>query len=353
MGSKKSLGHRRFSHVLLIVFVFSLFCASPGYGKDFNLKLQSFQAGWQYSRSTKPFVSVVERLSRGSVKIKAFPVGALVPVMETLEAVRSGVLDIAFVPEGYFAGQVPVSLISSALPYAFDSMDEAEFFMYNRGFIDILQQEYAKQGLHWIPMEVYPSTIMTKKPINKIEDLKGVKIRAYGTMAEWLRECGASTVFIPYGEMYTALATGVAEGACMGDAGPMYEMKLHEILKYYLTPEPSMGCWWSMIVNKKLWESFSSEQKDAVEAAALINGRSVFKHTRVMTQRALKEMKEKFGIKVTVLPPAEREKAKALAMKTWQKIASKDKASAKVIEMIEQFQKEKEVYVEAKLPWVF
>ena len=353
MRFKKSMLYRRCCHVFLIMLVFSLFWALPGNAKDFNLRLQSFQVGWQFSRSTKPFISLVERLTKGSIKIKAFPVGSVVPLMETLEAVRSGVLDMAFVPEGYFAGQVPVSLISSALPYAFDSTDEAEFFMYNRGFLDILREEYAKQDIHWIPMEVYPSTIMTKKPINKIEDLKGMKIRAFGTMAEWLRECGATTVFIPVGEMYTALATGVAEGAYSGDAGVMYEHKLHEVLDYYLTPEPSAGCWWSMFVNQKLWESFSSEQKDAVEAAALINGRITYRHTRVMTQRALQEMQDKFGVKVTVLPKAERDKAKAFALKTWQKIASKDEASAKVIEMILQFQKEKEVFVEAKLPWVF
>ncbi len=324
---------------------------APASAKEFTLRLQCFTAGWEMNRLVKTYIPLVEKLTNGTVKIKAFPVNSLVPMKETLNALRSGVIDMAMIPEGYFAGLVPVSQIAAGLPYTFRSLDEAAFFMWNRGFVDILRKDYAKQNVYVIPVETFGVGLMTKKPIKRIEDLRGKKIRSFGSMAEWLRECGASTVFIPGGELYTALATGVAEGAHWGDAATMYEMKFQEVLKNYMLPEPILGGWWSIGINMDLWNKFTSEQRNAIEAATMAAGRIIYRHTRVIYSRAIKDMAKNWSVQVTTLSKEEQEKAKEYAKKSWERIAKKNPRNAEAIEMIKDFLQEEEVLAKVPLPW--
>jgi TRAP-type C4-dicarboxylate transport system substrate-binding protein len=162
---------------------------------------------------------------------------------------------------------------------------------------------------------------------------------------------GGSATYIPAGEVYTALATGVADGATWGDAGPMYEMKFPEVLKNYMLPDPTMGAWNSLHISMNAWNGFSPEQKRAVEAAAIISGRILQQQTRAMYGRALESMVADYRVSVNNLSEEEQAKGKEVALKSWEKIAKKNPVNAEVIEKIKVFLKEKDVLLETKLPW--
>ena len=335
--------------MLILPLVFSV----PVFAKEYNLKMQAFLAGWDYDKFVKPLEAMIEKMSNGKIKVKSFPVGTLVPMKEMLNALRTGVLDMALIPEGYYAGVVPVSEIAAGLPYGFRNLDESSFFMWRRGFADILRKQYAKQGVYVIPIETFGVGLMTKKPVTKVEDLKGMKIRTFGVMAEWLKDCGASTVFIPGGELYTALATGVVGGATWGDAGPSYLMRFHEVLNNYLLPEPIKGGWVSLGINIKLWEKFTPHEKRAIQAAVFASGRIIMSQTRMMYQRAIVSMAKEHNVQMTTWPKAEQDKARKTAMKVWDRIAKKHPTNAKVIKMIEDFLAEKDVRVAGQDPWTW
>lgn len=351
--ARKGLWRVKAGCLVLSMMIWVAISAVPAVAQVFNLKMQCFTAGEEMERMMQPFIPLVEKLTKGAVKIKAFPVGALVPLKEVLNALRSGVIDMALVPEGYFAGVIPVCEVAGGLPYGFKTYADAAFFMWNRGFVEILQREYAKQNVHMIPLEVYGAGLMTKAPVKRIEDMKGKKMRAFGPLAEWLRECGASTVFIPGGEVYTALATGVVDGSTWGDAGPMYEFKLYEVLKNYMLPDPIIGAWLSIVINQDVWKKFSPEQRDQITAAILAAGNITTNHTRVIYERALQDMARNQGVKVTVLTEEEQEKARELGVKSWDRIGKKDPLNAKVIEMIKAFLKEKEVVPKSSKPYLW
>jgi TRAP-type C4-dicarboxylate transport system substrate-binding protein len=341
--------------LMVLVGVFCLLVAMAGFpapaqAKAFNLKLQTFQVGWEHERTVGILCPLIESMSNGTVKITPFPAGSLVPVPEVEEALRTGLLDMAIVPEGY-PGTPKVAEIAGGLPYSFRNLHEAWVFMWHRGFVDILRKEYAKQNVYVIPYENYDVGLMTNKPINQIADLKGMKIRTHSSMADWVMAAGGSATYIPAGEVYTALATGVADGATWGDAGPMYEMKYPEILKNYMLPDPTMGAWNSMHISMNAWKGFTSEQKRAVEVAIIAGGRVLQQQTRAMYWRALESMAVDYGVSVNELSEEEQAKGKEVALKSWQRIAKKDPLNAEVIDMIKVFLKEKEVYLETKLPW--
>jgi TRAP-type C4-dicarboxylate transport system substrate-binding protein len=316
------------------------FCQAAQEPKKLQLKLQTHLIPVDSERVITRFVEAVSALSGGQMEIKWFPVGAIVPMKEVLNTVSSGGLDMALVGEGYWHKLVPASELAG-IPFAFRDIAEARDFMLNRGFGDLLKQGYAKYNIYHIPYETYPVGLMTNRPINKAEDIKGMKLRAYGVMAEWLTELGASTTYIPGGELYTALATGVVDGCHWGDAGPMYVMKLHEVLKNYMKPEPIVGAWNNLLVNMDVWKKLTPVQKSIMENAAMAQGLCWSTNTtRILAKTSLRKMVADWNVKVNVLPEEEVEKMTQAAMVVWDKLADKDPVNAKIIGMLKDYLRE-------------
>ena len=307
-----------------------------------KLRLQSHLPPDQMHRGFDNFVENVKVMSGGEIEISIFPVNALVPMKEIMSSVTNRVVEAAGVPEGFWYKAVPVSIIAQGLPFAFKDSKEAQYFMFQKGFVDLLRKGYEKHNIYVIPMESYNTGLMTKKPITKAEDLNGLKLRAFGTMQKWLGNMGASTVSISAAELYTSLATGVVEGAHFGDAGPMYEMKFHEILKNYMMPEPIIGSWNSMWFNMDVWKSLTKEQQAIIEAAANSNCNFLnFNNTSYISKKSLKDMVENWDVSINTLPEEEVEKMRAAAMKAWDEIAqNKDPMCKQAIDLLYAYLKE-------------
>lgn len=323
-----------------------------GQTKKLELKLQSHLIQPEIERTVAYFKHMVEKLTQGQITITPYPVGAIVPAREMLTALRRGVLDMVHCMEGYWAGEVPGSEAANGLPFAFQTYEEAWFFMWKGGLVDVMREEYAKHNVYYVPWEAFQTELMTKKPINKIDDLKGMKLRSSGAIAEWLKKCGASTVFIAGGELYTALATGVVDGAHWGHAGPMYEMKFHEVLKYFMKPPMQWGSWNNLYVNMDLWKRLTPDQRIAVETAAQSSAYFSTFHTQMLSHRSLESMQRDHGVKVTVLSQEEVAKGRKLAMESWDIIAKKNPRNAQIVDMVKTFIAEKEIPSKIKkFPW--
>ncbi|MFH1034650.1 MAG: TRAP transporter substrate-binding protein DctP [Pseudomonadota bacterium] len=295
--------------------------AGPANAK-ITLRMQSHLPPEQAKRTIGKVIEQINKMTNGEITIALHPADSLVPTKQLLEAVGNGTLDMATVSEGYHHKLIPVSELGQGLPFAFKDNSEAFFFMYQRGYLQLLRKGYEKFNVHVIPWEPFNVGLMTKEPIRGVDDLKGMKLRAYGTMQKWLSKLGAATTYVPGGELYTALSTGVVDGAHWGDAFPMFELKLHEVLKNYMEPEPIMGSWNTMWVNGDVWKKLTPTQQAIIEAAALAGGDAEsFNDTRVRTKFALQEMQSKWGVAVNQVPPAELAKMQKAAHEVWADMA--------------------------------
>jgi TRAP-type C4-dicarboxylate transport system substrate-binding protein len=307
----------------------------------FKLRLQTHLVPEDTKRGFTKFAELMSAMSGGQIEITLFPVGAIVPMKDLLEAVGKGTIDIGVYAEGYWFKTLPITEVGQGLPFVFRDLEESKGFMYRKGFMNLLRDAYAKHNVYFFPYETYPIGLMTKKPIRKIDDLKGMKLRAYGTMADFLAKMKVATTFIPGGELYTALATGVVQGAHWGDAGPMYIMKFHEVLKNYMKPEPIVGAWNNMIINADLWKKFTPEQKAMIESAVLGGGMFwALNDTRILARKSLNEMVNKWQVKVVELPEPEIDKMRKLSLEMQNEIANKDAVCAKGIGMLRDYMKE-------------
>jgi TRAP-type C4-dicarboxylate transport system substrate-binding protein len=110
-----------------------------------------------------------------------------------------------------------------------------------------------------------PGLLHTKTPVRKLEDLKGMKIRATGTTAKIVSALGATPVAMPMGDSYDAISRGVAEGiVCPTES--LQGWKLGEVIRY---STQDYGAAYSVtffvVMNKARWNSLPADVQKAIE----------------------------------------------------------------------------------------
>ena len=152
----------------------------------------------------------MEKRTNGKVKITYFAGGTLTPAAQTYDNVVKGIADIGESVLGYTRGKFPMMAMMD-LPLGYRSGAQAT------GLINAYYNKFKPKELDEVKVLFLhahgPGIVHTKKPVYKLEDLKGMKIRAQGTVVPIVQALGASPVGMTMPETYDALRTGVADGA--------------------------------------------------------------------------------------------------------------------------------------------
>jgi tripartite ATP-independent transporter DctP family solute receptor len=112
------------------------------------------------------------------------------------------------------------------------------------------------------------SIYSVKKPVKSLADVKGMKIRVQQSdlWVALLEAMGANATPMPYGEVYTALKTGLVDAA--ENNYPSYDSSRHyEVAKYYSKTEHSMAPE-ILLFSKRIWDTLSAEDQRALRTAA-------------------------------------------------------------------------------------
>jgi len=165
--------------------------------------------------------------------------------------------------------------------------------------------------LAWVPT-AYRNFANNVKEIHKPEDLKGMKIRVMPApmYIEMIKAFGASPTPINWGELYTALQTGVVEG----HEQPPYVMLLGgmtEVTKYYTVDQHTINAF-AFSINEKVWQSLTPEDQHIFKYAAREAGLAM---AGLIRAKELLDMKriEDAGVKITYLSGAEVQAFKDIA----------------------------------------
>ena len=303
-----------------------------------------FQSHWPAgSASFKPlkdyFEQKLSKMTNGQLLITLHPAGALVPADDIFGACRKGTIEGGTAAPIYWMSIVPITAVAANCPMTFPDAKAGLYFHFKLGFEQMLKDAHLKHDILYYTEKIYPTAMIGKKPINKLDDFKGYKVRSSGAIAEMLKELGASTSLIPGSELYLALQTGVIDGAHWGAAGGALTMKLCEVAKYYVQPDLAMSGTDVIIINKDAFEPRHKNIQTILDKALK---ERVYQRTMeyVNDERvALNKMIKDYKVKVTALNPADRKKLKAIAMKQWEKVAAKDADSAKAIAMLKAYLK--------------
>jgi TRAP-type mannitol/chloroaromatic compound transport system substrate-binding protein len=168
------------------------------------------------------FAKKVNDMTGGDLKIEVLPAGAVVPAFQLLDAVSSGTLDGGHGVSVYHYGKAPaLALWGSGPGFGMDANMLLAWHKYGGGK-ELLDKLYASVGANvqsflYGPMPTQPLGWF-KKPITKIEDLKGAKFRTVGISIDVFTALGAAVNALPGGEIVSAMDRGLLDAAEFNNA---------------------------------------------------------------------------------------------------------------------------------------
>ena len=278
------------------------------------------------------FCDRVKQDSNGRLVIQPFAAGAVTGVFESLDAVTAGVLQAHSSWPGYWTGKDAGLAVISDFVFGYQHPWQAEAWFYHRGGLQMLRTAYAKYnvypvGVSWWGVE----SVVSKKPLTKMEDFKGVKFRSpQGMTAEILTKLGASIVVLPGGEVYSALDKGVVDAADWATVSMNQRMGFHEVAKFPLIIDHSMPVQ-EFTVNLATWKALPEDTKAIVSTAVRQWTWDQVQRVAVDDVRVMKELKAK-GIERIRWDDAEMHKVRELAHKTWEDWSKKGPLAKKAFD---------------------
>lgn len=307
-------------------------------GVSYSIDMQAHQSSTeQLTSSYDHMIQLVDEVTGGAIKITAYESNSLYSTADCLTAVGNGDLIMAEAAEGAWSDDLPVTLLAAGLPFVYSSNAQAYMFMVNRGFVDILNEAYAQYNIHVIPYECYTASIISKSPITSVSSIQGMKLRASGSMALFEDLVGAAVTNVSGGELYSALSTGIVDGATWGSAQAMLQMNLQEVTSYYMDPDPVFGQWNCIYVNLDWWNALTVDQQNILESAIQIAGYNRTVATDANNVTAKEVFTEKYGITIQTLTGDAISEFSVYGMQLVERFGQADDYSARAVSALKDF----------------
>ena len=262
--------------------------------------------GHYMTRTEERFGELVLQKTGGRVKVEVYPANQLFSDKDMAKAIPAGSIEMGQVNLAMFAGLIPALGILE-MPFFFKDRAHLHRVEASLNFMKILDQELAAKDLKmmfW--MDYGMMSFIGKKPLRKLEDFKGKRIRGYSELSTLLIQAlGAGPVFLSVGEVYLALQRGTIDGTLTSTCS-VYERKLYEVTKYltYVTINevPLVP---AVLINLKIWNKLAPDIQKAMLEVSKDNQEWGFKEALKETDECLAEVK-KGGMEIYYMPDTEK-----------------------------------------------
>ena len=214
------------------------------------------------SQNIEAWAREVEKRTSGRVKITVYHGATLSPSAQVYDSVMKGIADVGASVFAYTRGRFPLMQVID-LPLSYKSGVVAT------RLANELYRKFKPKELDDVKVMYLhahgPALLHTKRPVSKLEDVKGMKIRAQGTVVPIVQALGGAPVGTTMGETYDALRTGVAEGA-MAPMEALEGWKWGEVVNF-TTESYSIAYSAAMyvVMNKNKWNSLPPDIQKIIE----------------------------------------------------------------------------------------
>lgn len=259
-----------FKRTLLVAALPFAICLSGLAQAEIKIKFAEVHpAGYPPVVAEQAMGKKLEEQSKGEISFKMFAGGVLGSEKEVVEQVQSNAVQMTRVSLGIVGPVVPDVNVFN-LPFIF--RDQAHM----RAIIDgevgqeildkITNSEFNLVALGW--MDGGTRNLYTKKPVRQISDLKGMKIRVQGNpvFIDTINQMGGNGIAMATGEIFSALQTGVIDGAennppTMLEHNHYQNAKFYTLTEHLILPEP-------IVMSKITWNKLNPEQQALVKKLA-------------------------------------------------------------------------------------
>lgn len=218
-------------------------------------------------KAAEHFKKVAEEMTKGAVRVEVYHNSTLYKDKEELEALQIGAVQMLAPTPGKFGPMGIKEFEALDLPFLFDTFDE-EIKVTKGPVGQQLLKKLESRGIRGLAFWNNGFKQMaSNKPIRAVEDFKGQKIRIVSSkvVESQMRAVNAIPQVMAFGDLYTALQTGVVDGH-ENPPNVIFPSKMHEVQKYLTLSDHSYHGY-VVVTNMKFWSSLPPQVRNGLEAA--------------------------------------------------------------------------------------
>ena len=302
--------------------------AGAAVAADTNLRIQTHYAPETVSgKLAAQYVEDIRNMSNGEIKVEMFYSSSVVKSVETFDAAATGILDCDMTGGGYQTGKNPAFQFVGDIMGGYDTPYQQLSWLYYGGGLEAAQKLYNKFDMELIGWWVYgQESLASSKPIRNTADLKDFKFRSPpGMETKIFEKLGAKPIVMDFTEIFTALESGIIDGADASGLANNVGLGLYDLVKhanfpgFHSMPSDHLAC------NKAVFDGMPAHHqrimKVAMEALALRTALT-FEKKNAEAAALLRSQ----GVTLHQWAPEELQKFRDAAQATWPEFATTPEA---------------------------
>jgi TRAP-type mannitol/chloroaromatic compound transport system substrate-binding protein len=220
------------------------------------------------------FVDDVQVMSNGEISIEMFYASSVVKSVETFDAAATGILDCDMTGGAYQTGKNPAFQFVGDIMGGYDTPYQQLSWLYHGDGFSAADNLYGKYGMKLVGWWVYgQESLASSKPIAGPADLKDWKFRSPpGLETEIFANLGAKPIVMDFTEIFTALETGIIDGADASGIANNVGLGLYDIVNhtnypgFHSMPSDHLAC------NKAKWDGMPEHHRRIMDTGADLRG---------------------------------------------------------------------------------
>lgn len=302
--------------------------------QDYTLRIQTHHSAESLpGRIFQQFVEDVEANSDGRIDIEPFMSSSVVKSVETFDAASTGILDGDMTGAAYQTGKDPAFQFLGDVMGGYEEPEQMYAWLQEGGGREIADELYHQYNMHLVGFwGQVPETLSSTTPLTGPDDLENWKFRSPpGMETEIFEALGASPIVMDFGEVFTALNTGVVDGADMSTLNTNESAGLYEVTSHATYPG-----WHSMpadhlAINLDRWNELPEDLQqvitDALDKAAM----DIAEQSRVENEEAAERLAEQ-GITLHAWSDEQVGEYRKFAQEVWQEWGDKSPMARKAVD---------------------
>ena len=270
------------------------------------------------------WVKNVAEMSNNEIQIELFYANAVVKSAEIWDAAVTGIVDCDMSGASYQSGKNPAFQFANDLNGGYqDPYQMYSWLLHGNGY-DTLNELYNPFDMEfvgwWIPG---PESLTSTRPLAGTADLKDWKFRSPpGIISMIFANLGASPIVMDFNEIFTALETGIIDGADAANITNNIGLGLYDIGKhtnypgFHSMPADHLAC------RKDLWDSMPAHHQSILKNSMLVLGLQNTTKNAVLNAQNSVRVAEEFGVTLYTWSPEEMNKYRDAVQAAWKEFST-------------------------------
>lgn len=234
-------------------------------------------------------------LTNGKVTVEFQNPGAVVPALQTFDAVSSGAVKAGWSTPGYWAGKVPALQFFSSVPFGPEAGEYLAWMKFGGGE-KLMDELYEKHNIKSLICAAFApeASGWFRREIKTVDDLKGLKMRFFGLGAKVMEKMGVSTQLLAGGDIFPALERGTIDATEFSMPALDLNLGFFQVAKHYYFPGwHQQATLFDLMINLDAWEKLDELTQLQISTACQANVARTFAEGEAIQFDAIKQIKEK------------------------------------------------------------